>query len=87
MAGKRINFTQKQSYNTRVYAAIVSFNSGGQFIREIHKKITEKSPGTYTILFKIYLVKQLKSFHNIFKCSCIVNNILSILFNYVYYCT
>lgn len=53
IAGKRINFTQKQSYNTRVHAAIVSFNSGGQFIREIHKKITKKSPGTYIILFTI----------------------------------
>jgi len=53
IAGKQINFTQKQSYNTRVHAAIVSFNSGGQFIREIHKKFTKKSPGTYIILFTI----------------------------------
>jgi len=38
IAGKRINFTQKQSYNIRVHADIVSYNSGGQFIREIQKK-------------------------------------------------
>lgn len=46
IAGKRINFSQKQSYNTRVEAAVVSFNSGGDFIRLIHKKLTNKSPGT-----------------------------------------
>lgn len=45
IAGKRINFTQRQSYNTRVQTAVVSFNTGGNFIREIHKKITNKSPG------------------------------------------
>lgn len=45
IAGKRINFSQKQSYNTRVQTAVVSFNTGGNFIREIHKKITNKSPG------------------------------------------
>lgn len=45
IAGKRINFTQRQSYNIRVQAAIVSFNSDGSFISMMHKKITEKSPG------------------------------------------
>jgi len=45
IAGKRINFSQKQSYNTRVQTAVVSFNTGGNFIREIHEKITNKSPG------------------------------------------
>lgn len=45
IAGKRINFCQKQSYNIRVQTAVVSFNTGGNFIREIHKKITNKSPG------------------------------------------
>lgn len=38
IAGKRINFTQKQSYTTRLQTAIMSFNTGGNFIREIHKK-------------------------------------------------
>lgn len=47
IAGKRINFTQKQSYSTRVHAAVVSFNSGGEFIREVHKNITNQSPGIY----------------------------------------
>jgi len=45
IAGKIINFSQKQSYTTRVYVAVVSFNSNGNFIREIHKNITNKSPG------------------------------------------
>lgn len=41
IGGKRLNFSQKQSYNQ---AAIVSFNSEGNFIRTMHKKITNKSP-------------------------------------------
>lgn len=45
IGGKRINFSQKQSYNIRVQAAIVAFNSGGEFIRAIHKNITNHSPG------------------------------------------
>ncbi|KAL4083087.1 hypothetical protein QTP88_028417 [Uroleucon formosanum] len=45
IAGKRINFALKNSYNARVEAAVVSFNTSGQYIRSIHKKITKKSPG------------------------------------------
>ncbi|XP_029342286.1 uncharacterized protein LOC103310448 [Acyrthosiphon pisum] len=45
IGGKRINFSQKQSYSTRIYTAVVSFNTNGNYIREIHKKITTKSPG------------------------------------------
>lgn len=52
IGGKRINFSQKQSYSTRIYTAVVSFNTDGNYIRELHKKITTKSPGT---LFKKYL--------------------------------
>lgn len=46
IAGKRINFSQEQSHTTRVYAAVVAFNPNGNLIREIHKNITNKSPGT-----------------------------------------
>lgn len=46
IGGKRVNFMQKQSYNSRVYTAVVSFNTGGNYLREIHKKITKRSPGT-----------------------------------------
>jgi len=49
IAGKRINFSQKNGYNTRVKAAIISFNSGRNFLRQIHKKITNKSPGMNNI--------------------------------------
>lgn len=64
IAGKRINFALKNSYNARVEAAVVSFNTTGQYIRSIHKKITKKSPGIYIfhylniyifILFIIFL--------------------------------
>jgi len=55
IGGKRINFSQKQSYSTRIYTAVVSFNTGGNYIRELHKKITSKSPGT---LFKKYLYSE-----------------------------
>jgi len=46
LAGKRINFSQKNSYNNRVEDAVVSFNTSGKYIRNVHKKITNKSPGT-----------------------------------------
>lgn len=45
IAGKRLNLSQRQSYNTRVKAAVISFNSEGNFISTMHKKITNKSPG------------------------------------------
>lgn len=49
ISGKRINFSQKNGYNTRIKAAIISFNPGGNFLRQIHKKITNKSPGKNNI--------------------------------------
>lgn len=59
IAGKRINFSQRNSYNTRVKAAIVSFNSGGMLLRHMHKKITNNSPGRHTyymIIFAFILI-------------------------------
>jgi len=44
LGGKRINFTQKNSYSTRVQAAVESYNSG-QYLRSIKKYVTHKSPG------------------------------------------
>lgn len=46
IAGKWINFSQRNSYSTRVKASIISFNSGGHFLRHMHKKITNNSPNT-----------------------------------------
>lgn len=54
IGGKRINFSLKQSYNTRIIAAIISFNSGGYFLRAIHKNIMKKSPGNELKLFCIF---------------------------------
>jgi len=39
IAGKRINFSGRKSYSTRVEAAVISFNSK-EYIRQVHKKIT-----------------------------------------------
>ncbi|XP_050053438.1 uncharacterized protein LOC126549075 [Aphis gossypii] len=44
IGGKRINFTQRNTYTTRIEAAIVSFNSK-EYLRSIHKKMVFKSPG------------------------------------------
>jgi len=44
LGGKRINFTQKSSYSTRVQAAVISFNSG-EYLRSVKKYVTHKSPG------------------------------------------
>lgn len=44
IGGKRINFSQRYNYKTRVEAAVISFNSKN-YLREVHKKITTKSPG------------------------------------------
>lgn len=44
ISGKRINFTQRNTYTTRIEAAIVSFNFK-EYLRRIHKKMDFKSPG------------------------------------------
>lgn len=44
VGGKRINYTQKNNYKTRVEAAILSYNSKN-YLRTLHKKITATSPG------------------------------------------
>ncbi|XP_025424236.1 uncharacterized protein LOC112693403 [Sipha flava] len=49
VASKRINFSSRGNYNTRVEAAVVSFNSK-QFLRKLHKKMTNNiSPETRII--------------------------------------
>lgn len=49
IGGKRINFTQKNNYNTRVEAAVIAFNSKN-YLRSVQKKIIFKSPGIIIIL-------------------------------------
>lgn len=49
VAGKRINFSSRGNYNTRVESAVVSFNSK-QFLRKLHKKMTNNfSPGIFSV--------------------------------------
>lgn len=44
--GKRVNYTQKNSYFTRCAAAVVGYNSRKPFYK-LHKKMTNSSPGNY----------------------------------------
>jgi hypothetical protein len=39
IAEKRIHFSQRNSYNVRVEAALVSYNSYGQYLSKMHKDI------------------------------------------------
>lgn len=43
LGGKIINFTQKGSNGTRVYAAVVSFNSS-EYLKAVKKYSTQTSP-------------------------------------------
>lgn len=51
LGGKRINYTQRSSYNTRILAAVVSFNSS-EYLRAVKKHITQTSPGEITFFFE-----------------------------------
>lgn len=45
IAGKRLNFSGRRSYSTRVETAVISFNSK-QLLRKLHKKMCNNhSPG------------------------------------------
>lgn len=44
VGGKRINYTHKNNYKTRVEAAVLSYNSKN-YLRAVNKKITSFSPG------------------------------------------
>jgi len=51
IAGKRIHFCGRRSYNTRVEAAVISFNSK-QLLRKIHKRTcSNHSPGIFLNFF------------------------------------
>jgi len=45
IGGKRVNLSQRNAYNTRVEAAVVSFNSK-EYLRAL-KNVMKKSPGVY----------------------------------------
>lgn len=45
IGGKRINFTQRHNYQTRIEAEIVTFNSKN-FLHTIQKRVTTKNTGS-----------------------------------------
>lgn len=53
---KRINYTQKNNYTTRVGAAVVAFNSKN-YLRSVQKKIVLYSPGINKINYNKKLTK------------------------------
>lgn len=56
IGGKRINFSQRGSYNNRVEAAVVSYNSSGQYLRKMYKHANKISPGkNYFIRICIFI--------------------------------
>lgn len=60
LAGKRINYSQRNAYNSRVEAAVISYNSSGQFIRLLHKNIVNDiSPGKYFGVYKYIYIEYL----------------------------
>lgn len=78
IAGKRINFSGRRSYNSRVESAVISFNSK-QLLRKIHKKMcNDHSPGTYLILISNIIQKKLYifKFYDVLTLRCIWEKIL-----------
>ncbi|KAK9746460.1 hypothetical protein QE152_g6107 [Popillia japonica] len=44
VSGKRINYSQRSSYIARCNAAVVSFNSKGEFHRKMQQKLSQTGP-------------------------------------------
>jgi len=62
LAGKRINYSQRNAYNSRVEAAVISYNSSGQFLRLLHKNVVNDiSPGNYFEAYMSICVKYIKN--------------------------
>jgi hypothetical protein len=68
IGGKRINFSLKGGYQTRCEAAAVSFNSGGDYHRLVHKELIQKSPHGSTKKY-IEKMKKRKSYYEKSKLS------------------
>lgn len=46
LAGKRINFSLRDSYATRIKSGLISYNTSGQYLRSLHKHVVnDVSPG------------------------------------------
>ncbi|KAL5244634.1 hypothetical protein ACI65C_012044 [Semiaphis heraclei] len=48
IGGKRVNFSQKGSYELRCNAAVTSYNLGANRLSVFNKHVTDKSPGKFT---------------------------------------
>ncbi|XP_071054859.1 uncharacterized protein [Onthophagus taurus] len=48
VAGKRINYCRRFGYNLRCNVAAISYNTKGEAIRTIHKKLSGNNLGVYT---------------------------------------
>lgn len=59
ISGKRINYTQRRSYQGRCTAAVVS-HSTHRPIYALHKKMYKNSPGKYTKLFELQKLRALE---------------------------
>lgn len=42
LAGKRIHFSLRQSYATRIESGVISYNTLGQLLRSLHKHVVHK---------------------------------------------
>jgi hypothetical protein len=68
IGGKRIIFSLKGGYQTRREAAVVSFNSGGDYHGLVHKELIQKSPHGSTKKY-IEKIKKRKSYYEKSKLS------------------
>jgi hypothetical protein len=68
IGGKRINFSLKGGYQTRREAAAVSFNSGSDYHRLVHKELIQKNPHGSTKK-SIVKMKKRKSYYEKSKLS------------------
>lgn len=66
IARKRINFSLKQLYNTRIQAAIISFNTDGNFLRAVYKSIMKKvqvrEPNFVIYISYLYIINYCQNF-------------------------
>ncbi|KAE9524511.1 hypothetical protein AGLY_015099 [Aphis glycines] len=52
VGGKRVNFSSRGSYSARCNTAVTSYNFGPKYISNLHKQITNTSPGLFTKQYK-----------------------------------
>lgn len=70
LAGKRINFSLRNSYATRIKSGLISYNTSGEFLRSLHKHVVnDVSPGkSLSYRFFSYKLSFKRNFQFTFKC-------------------